>query len=404
MSSEEQLELSSLLADRPGAAAAIDTLAKQSRVETRIRVPVLPAGLEIPESAADRVRLNGDQLTVSGPVSPGFRAQLAGTWPNFPRFRGLDTEGLADLRNRIEAAGAPLTTAQMEVFEQYFAPLKTSSAVLALSLNSAGVTPARTRTYRELWAAYEAGERFLERTVPPTEPAVELNDAQLAVLETFAQDTRQTATELQAALVAAGPFPPAMARKLEDYFSALPTEALVLRDLCLALLRAGELTAGQKSLLLEPYREQFLWQQAIGELTIAAHQTKYPWSGDYSESGTPFWWLYQYVFQPLLTTTFAVLAFYVASAAFRAFRAKNLEATLLLGTAFIILLRPTFIGGLYSAMMPDWLGMDALTSFFMGTMTTAGNRAIMIGIALGIASTSLKVLLGIDRSYLGSGD
>jgi hypothetical protein len=33
---------------------------------------------------------------------------------------------------------------------------------------------------------------------------------------------------------------------------------------------------------------------------------------------------------------------------------------------------------------------------------TAGNRAIMIGIALGIASVSLKILLGVDRSYIGS--
>ena len=38
----------------------------------------------------------------------------------------------------------------------------------------------------------------------------------------------------------------------------------------------------------------------------------------------------------------------------------------------------------------------------MNVFNTLGNRAIMIGIALGVVSTSLKVLLGVDRSYLGS--
>jgi hypothetical protein len=137
----------------------------------------------------------------------------------------------------------------------------------------------------------------------------------------------------------------------------------------------------------------------------------YAWSGQYRQTGSAFWYLYQYAFQPLTATIFALLAFYIASAAFRAFRAKNLEAKLLLGTAFIILLGRTFAGvALTSWIDPDiWPGfryltglrIENLTVYIMGVFNTAGNRAIMIGIALGIVSTSLKVLLGVDRSYLG---
>ncbi len=132
----------------------------------------------------------------------------------------------------------------------------------------------------------------------------------------------------------------------------------------------------------------------------------FAWSGSYREMGSAFWWLYEYVFKPLTATMFAMLAFYVASAAFRAFRAKNIEAILLLGTAFIILLGRTFAGVVLTAWLPDWLSglkLENLTVTIMQVFNTAGNRAIMIGIALGIASTSLKVLLGVDRSYLGSG-
>ena len=133
----------------------------------------------------------------------------------------------------------------------------------------------------------------------------------------------------------------------------------------------------------------------------------YVLSGHYREIGSPFWWLYEYAFKPLTATMFAMLAFYISSAAFRAFRAKNLEAILLLSTAFIILLGRTFAGVYLTAWFPDWMSglkIENLTIFIMSVFNTAGNRAIMIGIALGIASTSLKVLLGVDRSYLGSGE
>ncbi len=132
----------------------------------------------------------------------------------------------------------------------------------------------------------------------------------------------------------------------------------------------------------------------------------FAWSGDFIGIGTPFWFIYQYAFVPLTATMFAMLAFYIASAAFRAFRAKNLEAILLLGTAFIILLGRTFAG----VALTNWidptgpfagLRIENLTVYIMSVFNTVGNRAIMIGIALGIVAVSLKVLLGVDRSYLG---
>jgi hypothetical protein len=155
----------------------------------------------------------------------------------------------------------------------------------------------------------------------------------------------------------------------------------------------------------------FLVTLTVGLGKVGVHPNpEYPGfslSGDYRELGSPFWWLYEYAFKPLTATMFAMLAFYIASAAFRAFRAKNIEAILLLGTAFIILLGRTFAGVYLTRWLPDSLSglrIENLTITIMGVFNTAGNRAIMIGIALGIASTSLKVLLGVDRSYLGTGE
>jgi hypothetical protein len=56
---------------------------------------------------------------------------------------------------------------------------------------------------------------------------------------------------------------------------------------------------------------------------------EYSWSGNFNEENSGFWYLYEYAFKPLTATMFSMLAFYVASAAFRAFRAKNFEAILL---------------------------------------------------------------------------
>ncbi len=155
----------------------------------------------------------------------------------------------------------------------------------------------------------------------------------------------------------------------------------------------------------------FFFMLAVGLGKIGAPLNEqypgHPWAAGYDQTGSPFNFGYEYMFKPLTATMFAMLAFYVASAAFRAFRAKNIEALLLLGTAFIILLGRTFAGPWLTQGLPDWLSglkLENLTVTIMKVFNTAGNRAIMIGIALGTASVALKILLGIDRSYIGTGE
>lgn len=132
-----------------------------------------------------------------------------------------------------------------------------------------------------------------------------------------------------------------------------------------------------------------------------------PWSGEKDAEGSAFGWIYEFGLVPITSTMFALLAFYVASAAFRAFRAKNIEAILLLSTAFIVLLGRTFAGVVLTGWLPDWasgLRLENLSVYIMQVFNTAGNRAIIIGIALGVTATSLRILLGVDRSWMGSGD
>lgn len=119
------------------------------------------------------------------------------------------------------------------------------------------------------------------------------------------------------------------------------------------------------------------------------------------EAGTPWAWMYEFIYTPLAATMFAILAFFVASASYRAFRARNFEATLLLLAAFVMMLGRVPVGNAISSFMPDGYMLGDFASWIMSFPQVAGQRAIQMGIALGIVSTSLRIILGIERSYLG---
>ncbi len=173
-----------------------------------------------------------------------------------------------------------------------------------------------------------------------------------------------------------------------------------------------------------------------------------PWGAHVQTKGSLFYWMFINIITPLGATMFALLAFFVASASYRAFRIRNFEATLLLVAGIILMLGRVPIGGL----IPWWavsimliFGIGAISAPFIkerslllgligggiivvivcGTLmgwnqhppallsiptiqdwifaypTMAGSRALMIGIALGIVATSFRIIIGLDKSFLG---
>lgn len=111
-------------------------------------------------------------------------------------------------------------------------------------------------------------------------------------------------------------------------------------------------------------------------------------------------WIYDQIYSPMSATMFALLAFYIASAAFRAFRIRTLEAGLLAVAALIVMLGRVPIGNILTAWLPHSVQLPTLQDWIMEVPQNAAKRAILIGAALGVMATGLRVILGIERSYL----
>jgi hypothetical protein len=116
-----------------------------------------------------------------------------------------------------------------------------------------------------------------------------------------------------------------------------------------------------------------------------------------------FMMIYFYVLSPVIATMFALLAFFIASAAYRAFRARSILASLLLIAAVIVMLGRIPIGDMITGWLPEGLRFSDIARYILDYPNTAAKRAIYIGVGLGVAATSLKMILGVERTWLGGG-
>ena len=105
-------------------------------------------------------------------------------------------------------------------------------------------------------------------------------------------------------------------------------------------------------------------------------------------------WFYDAVYVPMQSTMFALLAFFISSAAFRAFRIRSTHAVLLGVTALVVILGSVPVGEAL------WHKFPTLVAWVMNCLQTAGKRAILIGAALGAIATGMKMIVGAEKGYL----
>jgi len=103
---------------------------------------------------------------------------------------------------------------------------------------------------------------------------------------------------------------------------------------------------------------------------------------------------YRYVQRPLQSTLFSLMAFFVVTAALRAFRIRSAASFVMFVAALFVLL-----GSARLSLFNSWDVFVETRDWILGVPVLAGARGILLGLALGTVVTGLRLLLGVERPY-----
>ncbi len=115
----------------------------------------------------------------------------------------------------------------------------------------------------------------------------------------------------------------------------------------------------------------------------------------FGQQNPTFQWIYNTVYSSLDSAVYSILALFITSASFRAFRARNLDAAALLIAGFLTLLGAT------PTIAALWDGLRYISGWIMDVPTAAAGRVIVMGAALGLMTLALRMIIGKETGFLG---
>jgi len=106
-----------------------------------------------------------------------------------------------------------------------------------------------------------------------------------------------------------------------------------------------------------------------------------------------YYWNFTNVYTPLGQALYAMTGFYIFSAAYRAFRARNIDAALLLIAGCFTLLTNAPIGEVI------WVQIPVIGRWFLDIGQVPGMRTFMIAGAFGLLAYGFRALLGKEKGF-----
>jgi hypothetical protein len=102
-------------------------------------------------------------------------------------------------------------------------------------------------------------------------------------------------------------------------------------------------------------------------------------------------WIFQNVQVPLQASLAALIVFFIVTAAYRLLLMRNVESVVMLIVALLVLVGQVTVG-----LLPV---VPGIRNWILNVAAMAGVRGIVLGVALGVLLTSIRLFLGVERPY-----
>lgn len=104
----------------------------------------------------------------------------------------------------------------------------------------------------------------------------------------------------------------------------------------------------------------------------------------------------------LQAAMFSIVSFYIVSAAYRAFRVRSVEATILLASAFLVMIGQVSLGQAITSGLPTTgllasFRLETIADWILTRVNSPALLAVNLGLGVGLLSTAIRLWLSLER-------